>query len=202
MSYEISNHIFLGISVAEFAEELTEEKSVDDIAEITWDIENNIAEVKEIFSSLVDKGLLTKAVFNDEADEEGKKMMSFAAPSIKKALLELLEKHKQAGKAEEDYEKQRKAYPVEKCIKLLMQGYISSLGFEVFIEVVSTYYSSPHDLGGMETDVPYIAYEGMDLLDENGWSDPRDDDPEFYEDFRSDFLGNKDFQKYTPQFGG
>jgi len=202
MSYEISNHIFLGISVAEFTDQLTEDISVDDIAEITWDVQNNITEVKALFSELIEGGLLTNAVYTDGVDEDDKKWMNFAAPSIKKALLALLEKHEHAAHEKEDYQKQRKAYPIESCIKLLILGYISSLGYEAYVEVVSTYYGSPHDLGGMEPDAPYIAYEGMDSLDENGWDDPREVDPEFYEDFRKDFLGDKDFKKYTPQFGG
>ena len=100
---------------------------------------------------------------------------------------------------------QAKAYGLEAWMQRLLDKYLESKDCYCDIEVASTYYGSIHEYGGMEEKVPYVVFGSMQSYDEDGWTDPRDDDAETVQEAKDCLLGEGSsgvWEKFTPQFGG
>jgi hypothetical protein len=98
-----------------------------------------------------------------------------------------------------------KAYGLEAWMQRLLDKFLESKDCYCDIEVASTYHGYIHEYGGMEEKVPYVVFGSMQSYDEDGWTDPRDDDAETVQQARDCLLGegsSGDWQKLTPQFGG
>lgn len=96
-------------------------------------------------------------------------------------------------------------YGIEEWMRTFIRGYLELRDCSCNVDVGSTAHGAVHDLGGMEDGVPYVVYEGMCSYDENGWDDPREEDPDTVQQVRDCLLGeesSQDWEKLTPQFGG
>jgi len=127
---------------------------------------------------------------------------TFTIPCIKTALQDLLKAHQEL-EATNNFDP--RYYGLEYWMEMLVDSYKTELDIDADLGVVSTHYSDVHNYGGMEANIPYIAYGGhLDYYDEDGWNNPRDDDPEAFEEAARAILGDsgKEFRVYTPQFGG
>lgn len=96
-------------------------------------------------------------------------------------------------------------YSIEEWMRIFIRGYLELRDCSSNVSVGSTAHGTVHDLGGMEDGVPYVVYDGMCSYDENGWDDPREEDPDTVQQIRDCLLGegtSQDWEKLTPQFGG
>lgn len=125
---------------------------------------------------------------------------------LKSALRNLLDVHNSIEeKGLIDDAAALKAYGLEAWMQRLLDKYLESKDCYCDIEVASTYYGNIHEYGGMEERVPYVVFGSMQSYDEDGWTDPRDDDAETVQQARDCLLGegsSADWEKFTPQFGG
>jgi hypothetical protein len=96
-------------------------------------------------------------------------------------------------------------YGSEAWMKTFISKYLEAQDCSCFVDVGSTAHGDVHDLGGMEDGVPYVVYGGMCTYDEEGWSDPREEDPDTLQQAKDCLLGEgapQEWEKLTPQFGG
>jgi hypothetical protein len=126
---------------------------------------------------------------------------TFTIPCIKGALEDLFSLYQTLDAS--NYHDQR-YYSLEYWIDILVNMYIRSRGIDAELNVVSTHFGTIHKLGGMEEGIPYVAYGNLESYDEDGWCNPRDDDPEAFDEKAKAILGgsDKEFRVFTPQFGG
>jgi hypothetical protein len=126
---------------------------------------------------------------------------TFKIPCIKSAIQDLFDLYK--GLNTSDYFDNR-YYGIEYWIQALIDTLLVQSDIDASLSITSTHYGAAHDLGGMEDNTPYVVYGEMESYDENGWENPRDDDPESFDEVTQVILGNsgKEFRLYTPQFGG
>jgi hypothetical protein len=126
---------------------------------------------------------------------------TFTIPCIKAALEDLLKAHQEL-EATNYYD--HRYYGLEYWIEILVDTYIRKFDIDANLGVVSTHYGVVHDHGGMEGDVPYVVYGDLESYDEDGWNNPREEDPEAFDDTAFAILGDsgKEFRVFTPQFGG
>jgi len=126
---------------------------------------------------------------------------TFTIPCIKTALQDILKVHQEL---ETTNNFDSRFYGLEYWIEVLVDIYIRKLDIDADLGVVSTHYSDVHDYGGMEANIPYIVYGDLESYDEDGWNNPRDEDPEAFDETAKAILGDsgKEFRLFTPQFGG
>jgi hypothetical protein len=136
-------------------------------------------------------------------DEDGNYKFTFTIPCIKSAIEDLYSLYKEEIKTNNTtYNKKLSALLF--WLKELAILYVGSLGYEVDLEVVDTNWNNVHRHGGMEDNIPYVSFGGLYIIDEDGWNNPRDDDPEFQAQLENAIVrdSGKEFSVFTPQFGG
>lgn len=139
----------------------------------------------------------------DFKDENGHIKFTFTIPCIKSAIEDLYSMYKEEVKAKSG-PYHEKLEDIHFWLSKIVNLYVGNLGYEVDLEVVSTNWANVHRHGGMEEDVPYVSFGGLFIIDEDGWKNPRDDDPEFQAELENAIVqdSGKEFSVFTPQFGG
>ena len=91
----------------------------------------------------------------------------------------------------------------EYWIQVLVNQYLQSRDCWRDVEVISSRWSDDWaDLGGLKKDVPYISLGGLQEYNEDGWSDPRETNPDMVDEVSTILLGKKSkkkFGKFTPE---
>jgi hypothetical protein len=116
---------------------------------------------------------------------------------LKTALGKLLAMH--AASADDWH-----ADSIQGSLHILLDKFLESKECYCDIDVTSTLHRSCHDSGGMGDGV-YVVYGHCSPYDENGWTDPREEDAEILAEARNHLLGGSDdldWEKFTPKFGG
>jgi len=124
---------------------------------------------------------------------------------LKNTLNILLKLHSDLENNADNDSHRQQLYSLEFWMHYFLDIYLESKGCYSDIQVASTYYGNVHKLGGMEYGVPYVIFDNMQRYDEDGWTDPREVDSESVMKARKCLLGDdstRDWEKYTPQFGG
>lgn len=139
----------------------------------------------------------------DLKDENGDRIYTFTIPCFKTAIEDLFSLYKETLK-EKTGSHLAKLDAIHDWMQFIIKLYVGTLGFDEELEVISTNYGSVHDFGGMEEDIPYVSIRGLQQYDEDGWTNPREDDAEFVSDLENAIVqdSGREFAVYTPQFGG
>lgn len=93
---------------------------------------------------------------------------------------------------------------IQGCMQTLLDKYLESKECYCDIDVTSTLHRNCHDSGGLDDGV-YVVYGNCSPYDEDGWTDPREEDPDTLAEARTHLLGDNsklDWEKFTPKFGG
>jgi hypothetical protein len=139
----------------------------------------------------------------DLEDEDGNTIYTFTIPCFKTAIEDLFSLYKDTVK-EKTGSHLGKLDAIHYWMQYIINLYVGTLGFDEEMEVESTNFGVVHDFGGMEEDIPYISIRGLQSYDEDGWTNPRDEDSDFVRDLENAIVqdSGKEFSVFTPQFGG
>jgi len=151
----------------------------------------------DLFIPALDESNLI-SVYETEYDDEGEVRPKFDI-SMAKSLTSLLDA--QTATKEDGHN-----YGPERLMHSLIDKYLEGNGIYQNITVISTRYGDVHDLGGMEQDEPYVIFGDLDLIDKDGWNDPREDEElaEGLEQIKQALVGedHEGFSVLEPKFGG
>jgi len=163
-------------------------------------VENRfLIDLAKCFAESSELSILNTNKYNEKRDIVNLKCLKNTLNILLKLHSDLKEKC-----ADNESNKQQ-VYSLEFWMHYFLDKYLESKGCYCDIQVASTYYGNVHKLGGMEYGVPYVIFNDMQRYDEDGWTDPREVDSESVIKVRNCLLGDnstRDWEKYTPQFGG
>lgn len=138
-------------------------------------------------------------------DENGNPVFPASCPCLKSALELLIRLGDEALEAaRHPSDAREKICACDWWVKFLINAFLKQNGSQDEIDIVSNNTDDMVDLGNMVDNMRYLAF-GYSSYDEDGWDDPRTNDPKGFAKAKRILFGpgnKKRFEKYSFQSGG